>query len=53
MLLEDVRLLCLPEQDVGGFSLWNVLRHCMERGFLKAGMGFCQELCMVSHSEWK
>ena len=30
--MEDVRL--LPEQDVGVFSLENVVSYCMEIGFL-------------------
>ena len=31
--VEDVRLLCLPEQDVGWLSLGNVLNYYMARGF--------------------
>ena len=32
--VEDVRLLRLPEQDVGGLSLGSVVSCCMTGGFL-------------------
>ena len=32
--MDDVRLLSLPEQDVGGLSLENAVRCCMAGDFL-------------------
>ena len=30
-----MRLMSLPEQDVGGLRLWNVMSYCVERFYLK------------------
>ena len=31
-----MRLLLLPEANVNGLSLWNVVHYCMEGDFLKS-----------------
>ena len=32
--MENMRLFGLPEQDVGGLGLGNVMSYCVEGGFL-------------------
>ena len=53
MPVEDVRLLYVPEQDVGGISLWSAVSCCMTGVCSKAERGCLQELCKASNTVWK
>ena len=51
--MEDVRLLYLPEKDVGGLSIGSAVSCCMAGDFLQSRKGAVYKLYKASNTVWK